>query len=833
MFIRLYSILKRRYGVKGKRRTGLIVGVICLPVAIVVLLMGLGNAATARLEDLAPTEQLVGQQPLAVRPGGAALGSDSRDGFVFRFDPALESFETFTLPTAGADPHSVTVRSSPTNLDVWFTEPGADRIGRLVYTATQDYAFHEYTLPTGSEPLNLVQDGTFVWFTARQGNYIGRLEIASGQVVTFSGLTGASQPSGIDVAPDGSVWFTEMAADQIGRLVVTTTSDYDVTEYPIPATGVGAYGVEVQSNGYVWFGETSTGRVRRLKVADGTVNIYFGLGQGSYPFKILYDAGRDYLWVTEFEANRISQLEVTTNHIVNQIPLPPSGGSPRGLTRVGNNEFWFSQYRSGQIGRLVYTSSISFQLDSFSLPVNGLYAADITVSDDDALWVVAHSPYQVHLPLVTRNYYDGPTPLFGVQMYGTVNHTTGLSQVVAAGVRWIRVPISWESVEPANVTPDQYSWDATDRQVAAITDAGMEPLLTLGGNPEWAATYPMGPVTDVADLQEFMGALVERYDGDGINDAPGSPVVRYWEIYNEPDSTNEDAAAGGGYALFGYNGAGYAELLDAIYPVVKAASPQAQVVFGGVAHDNFDYEGGGFDPDFVDDVLSHCTGPCFDVMNFHYFPFYRFRWETYGKDVIGKANYFRSKLASYGFGRPLMCTETTWPSASSWGSAALQSRYVIAAYVRGMAAGLMVQNWYAWKDTDSSLPGLLDGLLQPKPAYHVYQTLTEQLDPAIFERALTTAETGHRDIEGYVFSVLGSGGWERRDALWLDCPSLQLAPPQGCPGASQVMSITANTVRVTDKYGASAVVEDSHDGLRDGRVTLTITPSPVFIDYTP
>jgi hypothetical protein len=434
-----------------------------------------------------------------------------------------------------------------------------------------------------------------------------------------------------------------------------------------------------------------------------------------------------------------------------------------------------------------------------------------------------------YLPLTSMN-AGAPPPLFGVQMYGAVTYTTGLTEAAAAGVRWIRAPIAWASAEPADCTPDQYNWAAIDAQVRALTDEGIEPLVTLGGNPPWAATYPMGPVTDVADLQEFVGALVERFDGDGYEDAPGSPVVRYWEMYNEPDNTDEWHAAHGGYGYWGNEGRVYAAMLDAIYPIVKAASPKAQVVFGGVAHDHFVYEGGIFDPDFIDDVLSNCAGPCFDVMNFHYFPFYRSRWEAYGRDVIGKTRYLRFKLANYSFDRPLMCTEIGWPSATVWGSEALQSRYVAAAYARGMAAGLVLQNWFALRDIDSSLPGLLDSHLQPRPAYYAFQTLTAQLGQARYVRPLTGDETGGGNIEGYVFDTPGADRWERLDVVWCDCPEYQHTPPADCPpGTSQTMAFPVSAIRIVDLYGNETVRVDADDGVIDGRVVLEVRPDPVYV----
>jgi hypothetical protein len=503
------------------------------------------------------------------------------------------------------------------------------------------------------------------------------------------------------------------------------------------------------------------------------------------------------------------------------------------MTRAKNSTLPFALVVGATTVVLLFCLSLKAVAESSDqadpAPPGKLNAA--VLSPDVAAEELRADAYTTYLPLIGLNMGAPPHP-FGIQMYGAVTYTTGLNEVAAAGATWVRVPILWETAEAVNSTPDEYDWTAIDAQVQALSGEGIEPLLILGGNPVWAADYPMGPVQNVADLQEFVGALVERFDGDGVQDAPGSPVVRYLEIYNEPDNADEGHAAAGGYGYWGERGDEYAAMLDALYPVVKAANPKTQVVFGGIAHDNFDFEGGGFDPDFIDDVLANCTGPCFDVMNFHYFPYYRFRWEAYGKDVLGKTNFLRAKLASHGFDRPLMCTETTWPLASTWGSDVLQPRYVVAGYVRGMAADLVVLNWYAWRDVDSSLPGLLDNTYQPKPAYFAYQTLTEQLGKAQYVRPLTQGETGGGNIEGYVFNLNGPGGVERLDVVWVDCPAYQELPPQDCdPGTSQTMAVATSALLITDLYGGSRVQYDADDGVVDGYVRLGIGLNPVFLKH--
>ncbi|MGC9320613.1 MAG: hypothetical protein ACP5KN_21450, partial [Armatimonadota bacterium] len=100
---------------------------------------------------------------------------------------------------------------------------------------------------------------------------------------------------------------------------------------------------------------------------------------------------------------------------------------------------------------------------------------------------------------------------------------SGLGQLADAGASWIRLPIPWAAIEPSNTTPEAYNWSGLDASVSNAKDRGFQLILTLTGQPSWAAVYPQGPVTDTEDIEEFLGAVVERYDGDGTADAPGSP----------------------------------------------------------------------------------------------------------------------------------------------------------------------------------------------------------------------------------------------------------------------------------------------------------------------
>jgi hypothetical protein len=103
--------------------------------------------------------------------------------------------------------------------------------------------------------------------------------------------------------------------------------------------------------------------------------------------------------------------------------------------------------------------------------------------------------YTLCLPVVLSG-YEPPTPtVFGVQMYrGLSEEQAAFSLTQEAKVYWMRWPLSWASVEPANTSPQNYHWDSYDSSILNATHAGLHPIVTIVSNPGWAATYANGPI---------------------------------------------------------------------------------------------------------------------------------------------------------------------------------------------------------------------------------------------------------------------------------------------------------------------------------------------------
>jgi hypothetical protein len=432
---------------------------------------------------------------------------------------------------------------------------------------------------------------------------------------------------------------------------------------------------------------------------------------------------------------------------------------------------------------------------------------------------------RTYLPLIARD-YPPTASLFSLEMYGYIDAAHGLNKAVASGARWIRFPIRWSDIERANTTPANYNWGELDGILSSAAAANMLVLITIESNPAWAAATRYGPVYNLSDLTQFVGATVARY-----------PQIKYWELYNEPDN---DIGAWGGKAVQ------YAAMMNAVYPVIKSANPAAQVVMGGIALDWFDTDPqywGTFDGVFLDTFLSACAQPCFDIANFHYYAVFRGRWAAYGRDLIGKAEYLRLRLKHYGFeSRPVMNTETGWAYLDSdpdsdWGSPTVQARYVSKTFVRGSAARLLLVNWYTLIDfQDPFQPGLLGNALVERPAYFALQTVISELRDATFIRTLKVQEIGNQNLEGYMFSTSSSSGSQRIDVIWYDCPTLVVFTPDLPVDCNTTATYRIHAAQVGVRQympGPMLIKHDADDGVTDGMVSLQINADPIYIHYLP
>ncbi|MEW6142724.1 MAG: hypothetical protein AB1597_06130 [Chloroflexota bacterium] len=144
--------------------------------------------------------------------------------------------------------------------------------------------------------------------------------------------------------------------------------------------------------------------------------------------------------------------------------------------------------------------------------------------------------------------------------------------------------------------PGQYDFSETDKYVRRAQEYGMHILANIQPFASWDQTKCHSDLTATTGLggggptmtrgkpcnmeryRTFVMRLVERYDGDGVDDMPGLRVpIKHWEMMNEPEFQTPPLV------FFQGSSADYLETLKVTWEAVKKADTEAVVVQGGMA----------------------------------------------------------------------------------------------------------------------------------------------------------------------------------------------------------------------------------------------------------
>jgi hypothetical protein len=208
-------------------------------------------------------------------------------------------------------------------------------------------------------------------------------------------------------------------------------------------------------------------------------------------------------------------------------------------------------------------------------------------------------PYAMMAAINTSNTTVGfaDSDLIGMS---TTDINKTLDAMQAMGVQNVRILIPWSYVEPAN---NFFYWDKVDALVNAASQRNMGILGVLNSTPAWAVAPGQPPVASPpasdADYAQFASAVAQRYAGK----------ISAYEVWNEPNATT-----------FWYpspDPAAYTKLLQAAYPAIKAADPNATVI-GGVVGWVTDTPNLAISPaEYVGDMYNDGAKGYFDALSYH------------------------------------------------------------------------------------------------------------------------------------------------------------------------------------------------------------------------
>jgi len=104
---------------------------------------------------------------------------------------------------------------------VWFVGQTADYIGMLDVATGQ---FRRFELEPGAGPHNLIVDTAgMVWYAGNRAAYIGRLDPSTGAITRYPMPDSTVRdPHTLVFDRRGDIWFTAQGGNAIGRLTVST-----------------------------------------------------------------------------------------------------------------------------------------------------------------------------------------------------------------------------------------------------------------------------------------------------------------------------------------------------------------------------------------------------------------------------------------------------------------------------------------------------------------------------------------------------------------------------------------------------------------------------------
>lgn len=355
---------------------------------------------------------LVGLMVVAIAAvAGPAAGSAASAA------PALadENFLVeYPVPRANGQPRNIVVESPGR---VWFTLPGANAIGRLVVTTSTNFTFTIFDVPTAaSEPYDLAFDGTYIWFTEKAGNKIGRLTVANGNIVEYPVPTANSQPTGIDVAPNGKVWFVQKTGNKIASFDPTNSQ---FSETPYTRSGGQLEDVAVESATKIWFTAPGVNRAVQFVTTNSSFVevVVSDFGVPPYPAATIAMGQDGAPWIAAETKDLVGRFTPGTLALWRWYQTPTAGGGTYGIAPAssGNLQYvWFTERDAGRVG-LLLTRSTGQLISIVDRPLGSPNSRPlgVAVDDDGHAWIAESGsnmiaewrpPYFffVYLPVVIR-----------------------------------------------------------------------------------------------------------------------------------------------------------------------------------------------------------------------------------------------------------------------------------------------------------------------------------------------------------------------------------------------------------------------------------------------
>ena len=282
-----------------------------------------------------------------------------------------------------------------------------------------------------------------------------------------------------------------------------------------------------------------------------------------------------------------------------------------------------------------------------------------------------------------------------------------------AGCSMVRMDFYWNDIEPRK---GKFNFDRYDFIVNLLSQNNIRILAILGYSSEWASKKWNMPPTNDKDFANYSKKVVTRYKNK----------VKYWEIWNEPDSETYWQPQDGMKR--------YGQLLKTTYIAIKEVDPSAKVVLGGLTVRGY------FS---LKNLYREIGRDYFDIVNIH--PFVDPLANNYMKQIKILYKNIKKLMVSYGdVDKKIWFTEIGCPGVStfskgsnSWWLGSSPSDYKQSVFLRDVYQEIVKLEdvdkifWAFFRDNKEHFYSGVDdfGLIRwdfsKKISFHVYKKISK------------------------------------------------------------------------------------------------------------
>ncbi len=321
---------------------------------------------------------------IAVHPDGSIWAVDTNGDRLLRLDPQTNAREEFPIPTgdspiggvfhstgllqspgatARVAPHSIQIAQDGT---IWVTLCLGDKVAHF---NPRTRGWNIYPQKEGLYPhtLRIDRKGR-VWYTLAVSNGVGMIDPSTGERRVYR-------------LPASS--FSQAIALRMMPLAMWATEKFGIAP---PTIGEGAplpvpYGIDIAPDGGVWFSQLNAHRIGRIDPESGAIRIVETPFAG--PRRLRFDS-KGNLWIPGFSSNLIARYTLSTGQFKTW-PMPTGGvDTPYALNVDRRSDtIWVCGTASDT---LTSFSPATERFTVYPLPTRVTFTREIDFGKDGAIW---------------------------------------------------------------------------------------------------------------------------------------------------------------------------------------------------------------------------------------------------------------------------------------------------------------------------------------------------------------------------------------------------------------------------------------------------------------